>query len=256
MTLPDGRGSVVYVLDDIQSFAQNGLKISFLEQIIMQTQDTLLPFVEINPPTAPVGSVIWLHGLGADGHDFAPIVPELHLPSSLPLRFLFPHAPSIPVTINNGYVMPAWYDITSFDRNQRNDLNGMANSVAQINSLIENEKNRGIPSEKIVLAGFSQGAVIALMTGLQSKESLAGILALSGYLPYTAANLATLNKTLPIFLAHGTEDNIVPYQAGLMAYDLLQREKFSVSWHAYPMAHGVCNQEIKDIGEWLRKIFG
>jgi phospholipase/carboxylesterase len=202
--------------------------------------------------------VIWLHGLGADGNDFAPIVPELGLPSTMPLRFLFPHAPSIPVTINNGYVMPAWYDITSFDMNQRIDAQGLSTSIARLHALIALEEKRGIPSEKIVLAGFSQGAVVALATGLRFAKPLAGILALSGYLPFSQNQLAESPLTpssLPIFLGHGTEDNIVPYSAGLLAYDTLQQQGFAVDWHRYPMSHGVCEAEIKDIARWLKTIF-
>lgn len=224
----------------------------------MQLQNTLLPFIEINPTTNAMGSVIWLHGLGADGSDFAPIVPELHLPHTIPLRFIFPHAPSRPVTINNGYVMPAWYDITSMGINHQIDRNGIAISVKQIMQLIEHEENLGIPSENIVLAGFSQGAVIALNAGLSATKPLAGIMALSGYLPFAdeiAATTIPRNRNIPIFIAHGKEDTIVPYQAGLLTYDTLKAHALSATWHSYSMAHSVCNKEIEDIAKWLQDIF-
>src|SRR6185312_16159013 len=144
---------------------------------------SLLSRIETNPAVSPIGSVIWLHGLGADGNDFAPIVPELNLPANLPLRFVFPHAPAIPITINNGYTMPGWYDIISPDMDQRADAAGIELSKKHLQALIENEEKLGIPPEKIILAGFSQGAVIALMTGLSYSQRLAGIIALSGYLP-------------------------------------------------------------------------
>jgi phospholipase/carboxylesterase len=221
----------------------------------MTPSTPLLPCIEVNPSAPAIGSVILLHGLGADGNDFVPLVPELHLPANLPLRFVFPNAPQQPVTINNGYVMPAWYDITSLDINQRNDKAGMTTSMQAVEKLIAHEESRGIPADKIVLAGFSQGAVIALLTGLNFPQRLAGILAMSGYLPdaHPAINLA--NQQTPIFMAHGKQDTVVPYTAGLTSYDVLQQQGLNISWHSYAMAHSVCEQETRDIASWLRKIY-
>lgn len=222
------------------------------------TNKPLLNCIEINPQTPAIGSVIWLHGLGADGNDFVPIVPELKLPATLPIRFIFPNAPMRPVTINNGYVMPAWYDIFSMAINQRIDSTGIAESVKQIEQIIAREEQRGIPSNKIVLAGFSQGSVVALTTGLGYAKKLAGILALSGYLPdadQAMASASTENKTTPIFVGHGISDTVVPQFLGLHAYDVLNRNGYPVSWHSYMMQHSVCEEEIADIGTWLQKVF-
>lgn len=219
---------------------------------------TTLDSIEINPQQKEIGTVIWLHGLGADGNDFVPLVPELNLPKDMPLRFVFPNAPHRAVTINNGYVMPAWYDIYAMGNHDRVDSEGILESTRQLEKLIEHEEKRGIPPEKVVVAGFSQGAVIALTTGLGYSKSLAGILALSGYLPdservLNEANAA--NFTTPIFVAHGTEDMVVPFAAGLNVYNALQKNKYRVSWHNYVMPHSVCGEEIGDIAEWLRKVF-
>lgn len=216
-----------------------------------------LPCVEQIPPGTPAGSVIWLHGLGANGHDFAGIVPQLYQTNSAtPLRFIFPHAPSRPVTINGGYVMPAWYDIVSTSFDQRVDEAGIHASIKQIERLIERENALGIPTEKIVLAGFSQGSVVALLTGLFFSKRIAGILALSGYLPWpekiTPAEQSA-NKNTPIFIGHGTGDNVVPAFLGKWAYDVLHKQGYQVSWHDYPMQHSVCEQEIEDIDQWLAK---
>lgn len=222
------------------------------------TMKPTLDCIEINPPIKEIGSVIWLHGLGADGTDFVPIVSELNLPSELPLRFVFPHAPQRPVTINNGYVMRAWFDIYSINSLHRIDQEGIQQSVAHLETLIENELNRGIPSDKIILAGFSQGAVIALTTGLRYTKSLAGVLALSGYLPNAEkvfSEASAKNYTTPIFVAHGTADTIVPYVLGQQTYELLLRNKYRVNWHSYDMPHSVCEEEIGDIAEWLRIIY-
>lgn len=216
-----------------------------------------LPSIEINPSRSPVGTIIWLHGLGADGNDFVPMVSELNIPENLPLRFVFPNAPVIPVTINNGYQMRAWYDIVSMNVDQHADQKGIDASVNQLQQLIAHEKNNGIPSEKIVLAGFSQGAVIALTTGLTLTERLGGILALSGYLPHAEqiTQTATANHATPIFLAHGTEDTVVPYALGKLIHSVLQKQGFAVSWHSYTMPHSVCGQEIQDIQKWLIDIY-
>lgn len=224
----------------------------------MQSSNTLLPCIEINPDRNPIGSVILLHGLGANGQDFVPFIKELHLPAALPLRFVFPNAPTRPVTVNNGYIMPAWYDILSLNINQRADLTGVGESVGEINRVIEHEIKRGIPADKIVLAGFSQGGVIALTTALRSNLKFAGVLALSTYLPGAqdlVAGTDGVNKQTPIFMAHGTQDPIVPFMVGQEGYDVLKADGFNVSWHVYSVGHHVCQQEIDDIAAWLKKIF-
>lgn len=217
-----------------------------------------LTCIEIEPTMAAKKSVIWLHGLGADGSDFVPIVPELKLPASLGIRFLFPHAPIIPVTINSGYQMRAWYDIVSLNLDQHIDQTSMTHSVRLIQELIEQENNRGIATENIMLAGFSQGSVIALMTGLFYPRSLAGIIALSGYLPIPQEALSKaspVNQKLPIFMGHGTEDAMVPYALGKAAYLTLNEAHYDVSWHSYQMAHAVCAEEILDLSLWLKEIW-
>lgn len=214
--------------------------------------------IEINPPHKEIGSVIWLHGLGADGNDFSPIVSELNLPSDLPLRFIFPHAPMRPVTLNNGYVMRAWFDIYSLNKIQDTDEKGILASTRLVEDLIDREIQRGISTEKIVLAGFSQGGTIALATGLRYKKPLAGILALSTYLPNAKtifAESSASNFTTSIFLAHGTQDSILPYALGQHLLELLQQNKYLVNWHSYFMGHSVCEKEIGDIAVWLQNIF-
>lgn len=214
----------------------------------------LLPCIEINPTQPPVGSIIWLHGLGADGHDFVSIVSELNLP----LRFVFPHAPMMPVTINNGYVMRAWYDIISLNADRHADQLGIEASAEKLRALVAREEELGFPTEKIILAGFSQGAVIALTTALTFPKTLGGVLALSGYLSQAEKimSIATVaNQKTPIFLGHGKEDSIVPHLLGEQLYYLLETHQYSVSWHSYAMAHSVCMEEIQDIAGWLRKIF-
>jgi len=216
-----------------------------------------LSCVEINPPTAPIASVIWMHGLGADGHDFASIVPELHLAKELPIRFVFPHAPMIPVTLNNGYIMRAWYDIFGLSLGSREDDVGIRRSEKAVCSLIEHEKSLGIPANRIILAGFSQGGAIALHTGLRYSERLAGILALSTYLPLngTLVEEATKeNNDIPIFLAHGTQDNVLPYGFAQLAEQALKQNGHPVEFHTYQMPHSVCMEEIADIAAWFRKI--
>ncbi len=218
----------------------------------------LLPSIETNPATPPVGSVIWLHGLGADGNDFAPIVPELNLPNNLPLRFVFPHAPTMPVTINNGYSMPAWYDIVSFEVDRHADTAGIEASKKHVHALIENEEKLGIPAEKIIIAGFSQGAVMALTTGLTYPKRLGGIIALSGYLPQRDTVLeqaSKVNHTIPIFLGHGKEDNVVPWALGDITHQWLQKNHYSVNWFSYLMGHTVCAEEILDIAAWLKRVY-
>lgn len=222
---------------------------------------TTLDCIEIDPPQKAAGSVIWLHGLGADGNDFVPIVQELNLPSELPLRFIFPHAPMRPVTMNNGYVMRAWFDIYSLDFNQRKEVDeaGVADTIEQINKLIEKESQRGVSSDKIILAGFSQGAAIALAMGLHYPKPLGGILALSGFLPHIETMLANeasaANFTTPIFMGHGSEDAIVPFARGHEVFVALEKNKYRVNWHSYSMGHSVCGDEIGDIAEWMREVY-
>ncbi len=215
------------------------------------------PPVEIETGRDPKAAVIWLHGLGADGHDFEPIVPELRLPSALPVRFIFPHAPHRPVTINNGYVMRAWYDIRTAEFVQREDEAGIRESERTVRDLIAQEHKRGIPSQRIVLAGFSQGGAIALHTGVRYPERLAGIMALSTYLPLAEtfqAEANPANQTVPMFMAHGTEDPIIPIERGRHSADLLKRAGADVQWRTYDMGHSVCIEEIGDVAAWLVRV--
>ena len=212
--------------------------------------------VEVTTGPNPVGSIIWLHGLGADGHDFEPIVPELRLPADLPLRFVFPHAPMRPVTINGGMVMRAWYDIVSLDAEGRADADGVRASTAILEALIAREIERGIPSGKIVIAGFSMGGAIAINTALHTREKLAGMMALSTYLPLPGEiDTANGHRELPVFMAHGSFDPMLPMQWGQLSAEKLQEAGFAIEWHDYPMAHAVCPQEIQDIREWLLKVY-
>src|SRR5580765_1055200 len=200
----------------------------------------LLPCVEVETAPNPGASVIWLHGLGADGNDFVPIVPELRLPGSLPVRFVFPHAPVRPVTINNGMRMRAWYDIAAADLNNRADITGVRQSQGEIEALIAREKGRGVPAARIVLAGFSQGGAIALHAGLRHAERLAGILALSTYLVQAdklPAEAAPANHDLPIFMAHGTHDPVIPLTWAARSRDALISLGYAVDWHEYAMPH-------------------
>jgi phospholipase/carboxylesterase len=216
----------------------------------------LLETVEIETARNPAASVIWLHGLGADGNDFAPIVPELgQLPA---IRFIFPHAPMMPVTINNGYVMRAWYDVTygDLEGGKRADEKGIRASQAAVERLIAHEKERGIAARNIMLAGFSQGGAIALQTGLRHAERLAGIMALSTYLPLAetlAVEASEASRDVPIFYAHGTYDPVIPFQAATASRSALNTLGYAVAWHEYPMQHSVCAEEIMAIGDWLRK---
>lgn len=220
----------------------------------------LLETIEIETGKNPTAAVIWMHGLGADGNDFVPIVTELGLGGAPAVRFVFPHAPMRPVTINNGYVMRAWYDVSFGDlegKSRRADEQGVRASQAQIGALIENEKKRGIPAESIVLAGFSQGGAIALHTGLRYPERLAGLMALSTYLPLAEAlptEGSEANRATPIFMAHGLQDQIVPLAMGAGSMTYLKGLGYAVEWHQYPMQHSVMVEEIRDIGAWLRKV--
>jgi phospholipase/carboxylesterase len=218
----------------------------------------MLETVEQQTGASPEWSVIWLHGLGADGHDFAPIVPELVRPHWPAIRFVFPHAPKRPVSINNGLPMRAWYDITSMDFRNRADAAGVAESVAQVEELIAREQERGIPLERILLAGFSQGGAITLSAGLQRRQPLAGLVALSTYLPEVdaaAAQLAAGATTQPVFMAHGNGDPVIPVQVAEHSMQVLKELGFGVEWHCYPMAHQVCAEEIHVLGDWLQARF-
>ena len=210
----------------------------------------------------PLGSVIWLHGLGADGHDFEPVVAELGLPDELSLRFVFPHAPLRPVTINGGMSMRAWYDIFSLDRGGAADEAGIRASADILNALIDREQQRGIGSERIVVAGFSQGGAIALHAALRYPQRLAGLMALSTYLPLPQTLQTEVidtadagNIELPVFMAHGSFDPVVPMAWGRASADLLVDAGYGVEWHAYPMAHAVCPEEIADIRAWLLAVY-
>ena len=211
--------------------------------------------VELDTGDNPVGSVIWLHGLGADGGDFEPIVPELRLPADLPLRFVFPHAPVRPVTINGGMAMRAWYDILSLDSQGRADAEGVHQSTALLEALIDREVERGIEPDHIVVAGFSQGGAIAINAVLHSSLKLAGLMALSTYIPLPGELAASRgNRELPVFMAHGSFDPMIQMQWGRASADSLAAAGFSVEWHDYPMAHAVCPEEINDIRAWLLKV--
>jgi phospholipase/carboxylesterase len=212
--------------------------------------------VEVTTGENPQGSVIWLHGLGADGHDFEPIVPELRLPADLSLRFIFPHAPVQPVTINGGMAMRSWYDIVSFDSEGRADRAGLLESSDLLEGLITREIERDIAPQKIVVAGFSQGGAVAIHTALQTEHPVAGLMALSTYmaLPDDAAS-AVSRKDLPIFMAHGSFDPVLRMEWGRSSADRLIEVGYAVEWHEYPMAHAVCPQEIADISNWLSAIY-
>jgi phospholipase/carboxylesterase len=219
-----------------------------------------LETIEIESGKNPTASVIWLHGLGADGNDFVPIVGELGLDGSPAVRFVFPHAPMRPVTINNGYVMRAWYDVSFGDlegKSRRADEQGVRESQAQINALIGREEQRGIAAASILLAGFSQGGAIALHTGLRHPRKLAGMIALSTYLPLAEtlpSEASAANTSTPVFMAHGLFDPVVPLAMGAGSMTLLAGLGYSVAWRQYPMPHSVCAQEIEDIGDWLRRV--
>ena len=219
----------------------------------------LLENIEIETAPNPTAAIIWLHGLGADGHDFVPIVNELDLRGTPEIRFVFPHAREIPVTLNNGYVMRAWYDILGLDLVRREDEAGLRESQQQIAALIDRERERGVPAERIVLVGFSQGCAMTLMTALRYPHRLGGAVGLSGYLPLaatTAAERSAANAGLPIFLAHGTQDPVVVPARGTASRDALRALGHPVDWHDYPMPHSVCAEEIADMNAWLLKQLG
>jgi phospholipase/carboxylesterase len=214
----------------------------------------LLEAIEIETAASPACSIVWMHGLGADGHDFVDIVPELRLPAKPGIRFVFPHAPMRPVTINAGYVMRAWYDIRDDAGTRREDPAGVRASQKAIEALLEREKARGVPAGSIVLAGFSQGGAMALHTGLRYGERLAGIMALSCSLPLAdtlGAEASPANRDVPIFMAHGTHDPMIPMARATRAREILSGLGYRVEWHEYPMPHSVCAEEIHDISTWL-----
>ena len=221
------------------------------------TTPTLLDCVEHETGLQPTHSVIWLHGLGADGHDFAPIVPELQLPARLAIRFIFPHATIQPVTINGGMAMRSWYDILSPNLVKREDETGIRISERAIQALITRENARGVPSSRIVLAGFSQGCAMTLHTGIRFKEKLAGLMGLSGYLPLidmAAHERNQANAATPIFLAHGTHDPVVTLERAEASRTKLLDLGYQVQWHTYPMPHSVCAQELDDISSFLQSV--
>jgi len=217
--------------------------------------DELLPAIELETAAMPRFSVIWLHGLGADGSDFEAVVPELGLARDPGVRFVFPHAPQMPVTCNGGYVMPAWYDIVSLDSSSRTvDAAGIIAARQAIRRLIERENQRGVPCSRVFLAGFSQGGAVAYTTALTHAETLAGVIALSTYIPTPQLledEATAANQGLPIFAAHGSEDDVVSPELGIRARDFLTRHGHQVEWHEYPMPHSVCLEEIQEIGRWL-----
>jgi phospholipase/carboxylesterase len=220
----------------------------------------LLETIEVETGKGPTAAVIWMHGLGADGNDFVPVVPELNLDGLGPVRFVFPNAPMRPVTINNGYVMRAWYDIVPGDLegNVRvPDNQGIRDSQVQIEALIARETGRGVAPGRIVLAGFSQGGAIALQTGLRHAERLAGLLVLSSYLPLAetvAAEAAPANRDVPVLMAHGAYDPVIPLDRAVRSRDALQALGYAVEWYEYPMQHSVCLEEIHAIAAWFRRV--
>jgi phospholipase/carboxylesterase len=219
----------------------------------------LLPHVELATGAEPAGTIIWMHGLGADGWDFVPIVRELPLPETLALRFVFPHAPERPVTINNGFLMRAWYDISMNDIARLPDEEGIRESQAGIERLIARERDRGIESARIVLAGFSQGGAMALQTGLRHADRLGGIVALSAYLPLEDsldAEASAANRATPIFMGHGTQDAIVPLSLAEASAAALKRRGYEVEWETWPMPHAVCPEEIQSLADFLARVYG
>ncbi len=216
-----------------------------------------LETIEVQTGPDPTGAVIWMHGLGADGHDFEPMVPQLVHPGERALRFVFPNATVRPVTINGGYAMRAWYDIAGFDRHAAQDESGVRASDAAIRALIRRENERGIATERVAVAGFSQGGAMALFTGTRYPEKLAGIMGLSCYMLLASkfeAERAPANQSTPVFLAHGVYDPVVPPALGEETRRLLAAANYAVEWHSYPMPHSVCPEEVASIAAWLRKV--
>lgn len=219
---------------------------------------TLLPYLELTTGEKPKGTVIWMHGLGADCWDFVPLVKELYLPEELPLRFIFPQAPTRAITINGGHRMPGWYDISLADLDRKPDEAGVRESQASINALIDREITRGVTSDSIILAGFSQGGAIALQCGLRYGQRLGGVLALSTYLTLgesLGAEKTIANANVPILMAHGTQDPVVPLTLARTSKATLASHGYQVEWREYPMQHAVCGEEIEDISAWLQARF-
>jgi phospholipase/carboxylesterase len=217
----------------------------------------LLEHIQVETDDNPEIAIIWMHGLGADGNDFVPMVRELDLAGLPGIRFIFPHAKTMPVTINNGYVMRSWYDITGLELTRREDENGLRASQQDIEGFIAREKTRGIPASRIVLAGFSQGCAMAIQTGLRHPEQLAGLLCLSGYVPLSAqlgTERTEASKSTPIFMAHGRYDNVVPFNRAEASRDLLVSLGYALEWHEYAMQHSLCLEEVQDISAWLKKV--
>ncbi len=217
----------------------------------------LLENIEIETAPNPEIAIVWLHGLGADGNDFVPIVRELDLAGLPGIRFVFPHANTMPVTINGGYVMRSWYDIVATDLVRREDEAGLRASQLQVEALIAREKARGIPASRIILAGFSQGCAMTLQTGLRHPEPLAGMMCLSGYLPLASvagAERTEQSKSTPIFMAHGVQDPVVPFARAEDSRKVLESLGYQVEWHAYQMQHTLCLEEVQDIAKWIRKV--
>ncbi len=226
---------------------------------LMSTAPTLLDAIQLETRPDPTVAVIWLHGLGADGSDFVPIVRELDLRGCPGIRFVFPHAPTMPVTINNGYVMRAWYDILGSQIDRKEDESGLRASQRAVELLIEREKSRGIASNRIILAGFSQGCAMTLQTGLRHPEKLGGLLCLSGYLPLfatIAAESHPVNQETPIFMAHGRMDPVIPIDRAEKSRDALRSLGYTVEWHDYAMPHSVCAEEVEDISLWFQQVLG
>jgi phospholipase/carboxylesterase len=219
----------------------------------------LLDAIEVETAANPTASVVWMHGLGADGHDFEPIVPELRLPARLPVRFVFPHAPLRPVTINQGHVMRAWYDIRALAGVRREDEAGVRQSARQVEALLERERQRGVAPGRLVLAGFSQGGAMALHVGLRYPERLAGIMALSCYLPLAdtlAAEAASANRDVPICWAHGVHDPMIPVAMAELGRQQVAALGYSIEWHQYAIPHSVSAEEIADVAGWLARVLG
>jgi phospholipase/carboxylesterase len=217
----------------------------------------VLETLELETGPGPTAAVIWLHGLGADGYDFEPIVPELDLAAAPAVRFVFPHAPMRPITINGGAVMRGWYDVLSLEGVRREDDTGVRASQASVEELIAREAERGVPAARLVLAGFSQGGAIALQTGLRHPERLAGIMALSTYLPLAstlAAEASAANGDVPIFMAHGRHDSLIPIERATISREALRGAGYKIEWHDYAMEHAVCREEIEDVAAWLRRV--
>jgi len=217
----------------------------------------LLEALELETAPSPTAAIIWMHGLGADGHDFVDVPPMLRLPGSLAVRFVFPHAPMMPVTINGGMVMRAWYDVLMAGSARQGDEQGLRASQKKVEALIARERARGIAAGRLVLAGFSQGGAMTLQTGLRHPERLAGLMALSCYLPLAetvASEAHAANRDVPIFFAHGTGDASIPIERARRGREALTALGYAVEWHEYPMPHAVCDAELRDIGAWLTRI--